>query len=111
MNELASILNAIMRRLADIERRLAQITTPFSGAVSNLFGLGTAVLRAAAGQTADILQAQNSSGTALASISASGVVRGASFAIQGGASGASGTFTTADGKTVTVSGGIITEIV
>ena len=50
-------------------------------------------------------------GTTKHNVAIDGEQRAASFGITGGASGASGSFTTVDGKTVTVVGGIITAIV
>ena len=50
-------------------------------------------------------------GTTKHNVAVDGDFRAASFGIAGGSSGASGTFTTTDGKTVTVTNGIITAIV
>lgn len=50
-------------------------------------------------------------GTTKHNVAIAGVCKAASFGITGGNSGASGSFTTTDGKTVTVAGGIITSIV
>ena len=50
-------------------------------------------------------------GTTRHNVAVDGQQVAASFGITGGASGASGSFTTVDGKTVTVVGGIITAIV
>jgi hypothetical protein len=50
-------------------------------------------------------------GTTKHNVAIDGQQRAASFGITSGASGASGTFTTVDSKTVTVVGGIITAIV
>lgn len=51
------------------------------------------------------------SGTTKHNVAIDGQQRAASFGITGGSAGASGSFTTVDGKTVTVVGGIITAIV
>jgi formylglycine-generating enzyme required for sulfatase activity len=69
----------------------------------------TVVNQAVASQTSNLAEWQNSSGTALSKIEVDGTADMSGYKV-GGVSGAGGTFTTADSKTVTVVNGIITDI-
>lgn len=64
----------------------------------------------AAGQTADTWRVYDGSGSLIASMDVSGNVDFPAYSV-GGVSGASGSFTSADGKTVSVTSGMITGIV
>jgi hypothetical protein len=68
------------------------------------------ILRAFTSQTANILEAQNVSGTALAKIEANGVVQAAGYKSSDGSAGWTGTFTSGSGATVTVKNGLITGV-
>lgn len=68
------------------------------------------ILRAHSTQTSALQEWRNSVGTRLAAVDGAGVPDFPSYTV-GGVAGASGSFTTSDGKTVTVSGGLITGIV
>ena len=67
-------------------------------------------VKGATSQSANLIDIRNSADTLLASVDKDGKADMAAYLV-GGAAGASGTFTTADSKTVTVVNGIITSIV
>jgi hypothetical protein len=67
-------------------------------------------LKGAAAQSANLMDVRNSSDTLLGSIDKDSKINMVGYSV-GGTPGVSGTFTTADSKTVTVTNGIITAIV
>lgn len=86
------------------------------------------IIKGAASQTANLQEWQNSSGTALAVVTAagnvgigtaspsekldvSGTVKATSYKSSDGSAGVSGSFTTTDGKTITIKNGLVTSIV
>ena len=67
-------------------------------------------IQAISSQTGDFLQFKSSGGSVLSRVTVAGKADFADYAV-GGSNGSTGTFTTTDGKTVTVTKGLITNIV
>lgn len=74
-------------------------------------GYQALIVSGAVSQSANLQEWQNSSSTVLAKVNASGVFQPSGYNSSDGSAGVSGSFTTTDGKTVTVKDGIITSIV
>lgn len=82
------------------------------GYITNNISTSTivSVVKGIANQSGNLQEFRNSSNAVLTSVDKDGIIKAAGYKSSDGSTGATGSFTSADGKTVTVKNGLITNI-